>query len=170
MFNVRGNEDYIGPLPDKSYYGFDDMKTKDEQDKFLTWYNDLKNANYVFNFREEILKYCRSDVDILRRCVMKFRDQFIAITQIDPLKRCITIASGCNLTFRAKFLQEDTIGIIPPCGYQPERKYSIKALKWLKWVSHREQIRLQHARNGGEYKIGAYAVDGYHAETRTVYR
>jgi hypothetical protein len=81
---------------------------------------------------------------------------------IDLFQQCITIASACNLVFRTKFLDQDTIGIIPPHGYRPEEKQSIKALQWIKHVGHVEGRRIQHARNGGEVTIGPYKVDGYY--------
>ena len=170
LLNTPENQQYIGPLPDKYYYGFDDMKSTSDQEKFLEWYNDLRSRNYVFNFQEELLKYCRSDVDILRRSMMKFRRDFIQVTSLDPLQNSITIASACNLLFRNSYLKPNTIGIIPPNGYQPQRKYSNKAIKWLSWVASQEGIRIQHARNGGEVKIGPYFVDGHHKESKTVYR
>jgi hypothetical protein len=54
---------------------------------------------------------------------------------IDPFESCITIASTCNLVFRRNFLDNESIGIIPANGYTPEHRQSIKALKWLKYVS-----------------------------------
>jgi hypothetical protein len=59
-------------------------------------------------------------------------------------------------------LQENTIGIIPTHGYNPEQIQSVKALQWIKYMSHSLGIRIQHARNGGEKAIGPYKVDGYY--------
>jgi hypothetical protein len=42
------------------------------------------------------------------------------------------------------------IGIIPPHGYRPEQTQSIKALHWLKYISKRYDVNIQHAFNGGE--------------------
>ena len=64
----------------------------------------LKDAGHVFSFREEILAYCHSDVDIL-----------------------------------------------------------------LPLLPERNEIYIQHARNGGEKRIGRYLLDGYHEETHTAY-
>ena len=52
----------------------------------------------------------------------------------DPFRKCITIASACNLEFRKKNLQPVTIGIIPDHGYRPEEKHSIQALKWIRYM------------------------------------
>ncbi|XP_074645851.1 uncharacterized protein LOC141902110 [Tubulanus polymorphus] len=43
------------------------------------------------------------------------------------------------------------------------------AINWLKWVSTTNDIRVQHALNGGEVSIDRFKVDGYHAESNTVY-
>lgn len=136
----------------------------DDRKKFLIWYNEHKG--YRFDFRQELLEYCRSDVDILKQCCLKFRENFMEITNIDPFEQCITIASACNLVFRTNFLQPETIGLIPHHGYNPEQKQSVKALQWLKYISHNEGYNIQHARNGGEKVIGPYRVDGYF-ETET---
>lgn len=159
LFNRKENQ-YVtlDGLPDISYYNPDAMKPKYRND-FLTWYNDHKSDK--FDFQKELLEYCKSDVDILRRCCLKFRDDFLTITGIDPFEKCITIASACNLVFRTNFLQPETIGLIPQQGYHPEHKHSVKALQWLKYISFKENIEIQHAKNGGEKVIGLYRVDGY---------
>ena len=69
-FNIEANQNYEGPLPDGSYYSPDSTcMSSGDRTKFYAWHNELKDSNYIFNFQEEILKYCRSDVDILRRCM-----------------------------------------------------------------------------------------------------
>ena len=142
----------------------------------MQWYEENKDNPFVS--KDEILKYCRSDVDILRKGCSTFRKMFTDVTckgelqGIDPFESCITIASTCNLVFRRNFLDNESIGIIPANGYTPEHRQSIKALKWLKYVSERDQINILHSRNGGEKQIGPYKVNGYReTETgdRTVY-
>ncbi len=120
------------------------------------------NKSNSFDLQKQLFTYCRSDVDILRRCCLKFRENFMDITDIDPFEKCITIASACHLVFRTNFLQQDTIGIIPAHGYNPEQVQSVKAIQWIKYLSHTKGIRIQHARNGGEKSIGPYQVDGYY--------
>jgi ribosomal protein S18 len=153
-------------LPDVKYYKPGGMKN-DKRTKFMQWYED------------EILKYCRSDVDILQKTCLTFRKMFMDVTckdelqGIDPFGSCITIASACNLVFRRNVLDNESIGIIPANGYTPEHRQSIKALKWLKYVSERYQFNILHSRKGGEKQIGPYKVDGYReTETgdRTVYK
>ena len=117
--------------PDVRYYNSDAMRLKDRK-SFFMWYET--NYRQRFDFQRELLRYCRSDVDILRRACLTFRQLFLEMTSgdgqggIDPFQKCITIASACNLVFRTKFLRPDTIGIIPAQGYRQEEKHSIKAM------------------------------------------
>ena len=168
LFNRKENEGYVGPIPPSPYYNPDGMSPT-AKEAFLQWHTRLKDADYVFNFWEEILAYCRSDVDILRRCCLGFRELFRDTTEIDPFEKCLTIASACNLVYRTNYLEEDTIATIPPHGYTPENKQSLLALKWLSYTAERDEIYIQHARNGGEKRVGRYLLDGYHEEAHTAY-
>jgi hypothetical protein len=120
LFNRKENQSVVlNYLPDVHYYHPDAMKLKDRK-VFFVWYET--NYRQRFDFQRELLSYCRSDVDILRRACLTFRQLFLEMTStdghrgIDPFQKCITIASTCNLVFRTKFLRPDTIGIIPAQG------------------------------------------------------
>ena len=93
----------------------------ERRDEFHAWYEGEKALGQPFDMQEELLSYCISDVDILRRCCIQFRELFMSITSrnqddegVDPFKNCITIASACNLVFRRNFLTPETIAILPP--------------------------------------------------------
>ena len=73
LFNKKENENYVGPIPPVPYYNSNDMNPKDKG-AFMIWHASKRESNYVFNFHEEIIAYCRSDVDILRRCCLEFRE------------------------------------------------------------------------------------------------
>ena len=109
-FNKEENQNYVGPIPDVRHYAPDTMKPKDRE-AFLTWYKEQRDNGYIFNFKEEIIRYCRSDVDILRKCCMEFREMLREITGIDPFEKCLTIASTCHLVYRTNFLKKDTIAV-----------------------------------------------------------
>nr|XP_012222209.1 PREDICTED: uncharacterized protein LOC105672077 [Linepithema humile] len=64
LFNTLDNQFYLGPLPGVEYYSPETMNTK-EREQFLAWHDELTQANYIFDFQLEILRYCRNDVDIL---------------------------------------------------------------------------------------------------------
>ena len=167
FFNKKENENYVGPIPPASYYNPDAMNPKDRE-AFMAWHATKMESNYAFNFKEEIIAYCRSDVDILRRCCMEFRELFYNITNIDPL-RTFTIGSACHLVYRTNYLLKDTIGIVPPMGYTPKNNQSLFAHKWLSYTAEKRGIHIQHARNGGEKRVGDYFLDGYHEETHTAF-
>ncbi len=135
----------------------------------MEWHRALKESNYVFDFQKETLNYCRSDVHILRRCCLEFRELFRDVTDIDPIERCLTIASACSLVYRTNFLDEDTIAVISPHCYRPDGKQSVMALKWLWYTAEKNEIYIQHIRNAGENHVGNYLLDGYHEQTNTAY-
>ena len=168
LFNRKENQNYVGPLPPSPYYHPNGMNPA-EKETFLKWHRELKENNYVFNFQEEISSYCRSDVDILQRCCLEFRELFRDVTNIDPFEKCLTIASACNLVFRTNFLKENTIAILPPHGYHPRIKQPNIALKWLSYTAEKNDVYIQHKRNGGEKTVGPYSLDGYDEETHTAY-
>ena len=168
FFNTRANQGKVlSHLPEMKSYNPDSMKPTNRQ-KFVDWY--YKHQHDAFDLKQEIIKYCQSDVDILHRCCLHFRSLFINMTAddttpgIDPFQHCITIASACNLVYRTKFLEPCTIGVILPQGYRPNDRQSIKALQWLKWVSHQTDRYIQHAANNGEMHIGKYKADGFYIE------
>lgn len=64
FFNGHDNKHVQQPrLPLIEYYHPEGMKP-DRRKCFLQWYDAHKNDNFVF---QELLKYCRWDVDILRK-------------------------------------------------------------------------------------------------------
>ena len=175
FFNKDENQDYVGPIPCQDDYGVNYMKPE-AREKFMTWHQEQVDNNYVFDFQKEILKYCRSDVDILAECCKLYREMLKQVTSmdgdvetgIDPFDTSVTIAGYCMQVYRTKFLQKDTIALLPQ-HQQHKRKQSHEALQWLSYTAEKEEIRIQHARNGGEKRVGKYSLDGYCEETHTAY-
>ena len=168
--NKECNQNYVGPMPSKKHYGYNQMKP-DERTKYLKWYEERVSENYVFDFKKEIIEYCRSNVDILRRGIKKLREDFIKLENIDPL-RYITIASVCMTIYRSNYMPNKTIAIVPE--YTKTDNYSKMSIMWLNYVSTTKGLNIQHAINGGEKKLTiddkTYKVDGFCNETNTVYQ
>lgn len=164
FFNTKRNQNYVGVYPSPAFYNPDDMSTSGRK-AFYAWYK--KQHGNVFNFQEEYLAYCISDVDILRRCCAQFRTTISTLVRVNPFQEAITFASTANLAYRRSFMPEHTIAIIPNLGYHPARQYSIKACRWLPWEGREKSIR--HAKNGGEVRLGNFTVDGYDEVNNTVY-
>ncbi len=167
LFNRSENQNYVGPIPREPYYMPNGMSTK-KRKTFQEWHKEQRDSDYVFDFVKEIRAYCRSDVDILRRSCMEFRELFRDSTGIDPFEKCLTIASACQLVYRTNFLKENTIAIFNS-DRQLKMKQSNMAVKWLSYVSEKEGICIEHVRNGGEKRFGRYSLDGYHQESNTAY-
>ena len=167
LFNKDENQDYVGPIPCQDDYGVNFMKPA-EREVFIAWHQEQVENNYVFDFRKEIIEYCRSDVDILAKCCLLYREMFKDETGIDPFDKALTIASYCHQVYRTNFLQKDTIAILSHAR-QLKTKQSIEAIKWLSYTAEKEDIRIQHVRNGGEKRVGIYSLDGYCEETHTAY-
>ena len=171
-FNKDANQDYVGPLPCQDDYGVNFMKPA-EREAFIAWYQEHVENNYVFDFRKEITSYCRSDVDILAKCCMLYREMFKEETAIDemgidPFDKASTIAGYCMQVYRTKFLEKDTIALLSQ-AHQLKRKQSREALQWLSYTAEKEDIHIQHSKNGGEKRVGNYYLDGYCEETHTAY-
>ena len=168
-FNKICNQNYIGEMPSKKHYGYNQMKTQDRQ-KFLQWYDDCVNENYVFDFKKELIEYCRSDVDILRRCMLKFRQNFMNQENIDPLKY-ITIAGVCMAIYRGNYMSKNTIAVVD--NVVQTENHSVVSIAWLDYISKKNNIKIQHALEGGEKVIkcinNKLKVDGFCESTNTVY-
>ena len=167
LFNKDANQDYVGPIPCQDDYGVNFMKPA-ERESFMTWHQEQVENNYVFDFRKEIIKYCRSDVDILAKCCLLYREMFKEETGIDPFDKALTIASYSMQVYCTKFLQKDNIAIFSHAR-QLKQKQSHEAHQWLSYTAEKEDIRIQHVRNGGEKRVGNYSLDGYCQETNTAY-
>lgn len=167
LFNCMGNWDYVGEVPDAWFYGPGGMKVE-ARDKFYKWYNDQKGVQ--FDFRRDLVAYCKKDVEILRIGCMKFRSMLQDLFEVCPFTAASTIASTCMEIFRRRFLKPNTIAVVPHLGYRKNDRHSIVAMKWLKWLSCKHVLDIQHALNGGEVKCGNYKFDGQlRSDKRVVY-
>ena len=134
FFNKDENQEYVGPIPCQDDYGVNYMKPE-AREKFMVWHQEQVENNYVFDFQQEILKYCRSDVDILAECCKLYRELFKKATDttndetgLDPFDSAKTIAAYCMQVYRTKFLQKDTIALLPQHQVL-KRKQSHEALQ-----------------------------------------
>ena len=106
LFNTRENQNYIGTIPDEKDFGVDNMTTEKYEKHFKPWYDSVKND--IYNFKENLIEYCKSDVDVLVQATLKFRSLFKNKFDIDPF-RYSTLASLCMSLYRGKFLPDKTI-------------------------------------------------------------
>jgi hypothetical protein len=102
-FNTIENANYVGRLPPVEYYDPDSMPVE-AREEFLRWHRE--HSGDEFDMKRDIVKYCRSDVDILRQACLSFRKHFIQITDICPFDS-LTLASVCMKIFQSHFLTEE---------------------------------------------------------------
>jgi len=116
FFNTPDHQDYVGPLPAKEHYDPQGMSTERAQE-FERWYaQQLAEPDLIFDFQAELAAYCESDVLLLKGACQVFCQEFEAISGFNPLQRCLTIASACNLFYRTKHMPERTIASEPIAG------------------------------------------------------
>ena len=179
LFNLPHHQNYVGRIPDLEFYDPDGMMPK-KKEELLHWHSEQVAHNVTFNFKQEMIAYCQSDVALLKAGCIKFQQEFESQAAFNPMEKCITIASACNLYWRKHHLPPDTIAVEPLRGWRgANTNQSVKALQWLHYKEHQiakegaSPPRIHHVRNGGEQSVRTiannYFVDGYDPLTRTVY-
>ncbi|XP_054152671.1 uncharacterized protein LOC128951450 [Oppia nitens] len=121
----------------------------------VEWYNDFKANNYIWNFEQQIKKYCLNDVIVLTIAVMEFRKLFKNFTGLDPITRRFTLAGVGLEYFRAKILKDNMIGVTPINGYIDGRHKSNKGNVWLDWMEEKRGVKICR-----EMRIGQNYADG----------
>jgi hypothetical protein len=83
------------------------------------------------------------------------------------------LAEGClqfgDINLKSSMKNEYRQTGKPANGYNPNETTSRKAEKWLKFLAESEGLHIQHAKNGGEKRIGKYKVDGYCGSKKRIY-
>ena len=64
--NTVQNLDYVGPIPEVSYYRTNEMSEGDRRE-FHAWYDNQKSA--VFENRRNLESYCQNDFRVLSKRV-----------------------------------------------------------------------------------------------------
>lgn len=167
-FNTTTNYSYSGPIPDKKYLGVESMNEEIEKN-FNVWYDTFtqNNPNYIYVNRDELIKYCKSDVTLLREGCIMFMNEFQHVCSINPFVESFTLAQASQRVFAKNFLKEQSLGIVPNNLYRISgKKQSDVGLKWLICEEKNIDYKIEH-----EFLLPnlLYYVDGYVVETKTVY-
>ena len=179
LFNTPSNQNYVGRIPDIEFYDPDGMMPS-KKEELLRWHADQVHRNVLFNLKQEMIAYCKSDVQLLKQGCEAFQNEFESQAGFNPMAHCFTIASACNLYWRKKHLKENTIAVEPLRGWRgANTNQSLKALQWLYWNENNiakhgaSADRIKHVRNEGEQAVrtasNLYFVDGYDPITKTCY-
>ena len=96
LFNTPDHQQYVGRIPDLEFYDPEGMMAK-KKDELTRWHADQVPRNVPFDFRQEMIEYCKSDVALLKAGCEAFQQEFERQAGFNPMAKCITIASACNL-------------------------------------------------------------------------
>jgi hypothetical protein len=116
--NTNKKMNYVGPAPDVSYNGVDQMH-ESERKAFLSKYENVARSE-VFDNRRVMQLHCQADMTGTARGVSDFC-HFLQIGNMEMFLESMTITSACKRSFCKKFLQPDRIGIIPVESYMDNR-------------------------------------------------
>ena len=107
MFNTPENQNYVGTIRKEDDFGAENLTTKAYDKEFKPWYDEQAKKN-DWNFKEEMVKYCKADTELLSKSILVFRKMFKDKLDIDPF-RYVTLASLCMAIFRGCFLPKKSI-------------------------------------------------------------
>ena len=168
LFNTTENQKYMGPYPPLETYLPDGMKP-DSSGRTREMVRSESGLGRDVRFRTghvRILSIRRTHLAPMLRTISTDHQR---PGKSRSVRRSHHVCECCQLSVPSQ-LHARTESCHHPHGrYQPERKYSVKALRWLKWIAHETNHDIRHARNGGEVRIGRYSVDGYNMNNQTLY-
>lgn len=101
-FNRPEHQDYVGPIPDIKWFTLDRM-SKDRALEIQTWHTELKNNNYLYDFKREMEKYCYLDVVVLKAVVELHFHRNYEINFYNPFQK-LTLASYCLAIFFKNYI------------------------------------------------------------------
>lgn len=111
-FNTQKNAFYVGDVPNRSFYGYDQMNDKDKKE-FDQWYaQECIEKKGIWSNRDELLSYCKMDVVLLKEGCMKFRKLVMeSVDNHDPFL-CQTLSGSAMTIFKTLFLEDKTIAAL----------------------------------------------------------
>ena len=112
LFNTPDHQQYLGRIPDLEFCDPDGMMAK-KKEELTRWHADQVRRDVPFHFHQEMIDYCKSDVALLEAGCEAFQQEFERQAGFNPMPKCITIASACNLYRRKHHLTPNTIAVEP---------------------------------------------------------
>ena len=84
LFNTPDHQQYVGRIPDLEFYDPDGMMAK-KKDELTHWHADQVRRNVMFNFKQEMIDYCKSDVALLKAGCEAFQQEFERQAAFNPM-------------------------------------------------------------------------------------
>lgn len=121
MFNLYENQNYIGSIPEQSYFNVTKIKNRAA---FDSWYTTYHNEHDVYDFKKEMIEYCENDVLILSLAMSRYMGICLQYSHgMIPLP-FLTIAQYVFQIYRCHYLPKNTI-------YYLDESYDVFARKAL---------------------------------------
>ena len=136
LFVRPDNLDYIGPIPDRKFFAPESMSIA-KHTEFTAWYDEQIVSTAAYVLREEMLKYCISDVNILREACLVFQTLMIDVTGCDPFQ-AFSIAGVAMRVYRSMFAREHYKVLTPDGIHLDARKIGCQPIEVCvdgRWVS-----------------------------------
>ena len=141
LFNRPENQDYVGPTPEAKYFMPETMSVE-KKAEFDTYYENARKPAVLFNFKKELVRYCKSDVKLLKEGCQTFQKLFMEHSGFNPFEK-LTIASACNQDLRNNCMYPDTIAVEPPHGWAGLKGNASKeSLEWFNWLNYSKRQEL----------------------------
>ena len=163
-------EDYKGDWPSVEWYE-PDLKKPKARDDLLKWHEQKVASGEPFDLKEQRIAYCKDDVEIGIRALLKFCDIMQSLETPDgrnigahPLHYTTAAGMAFKGVFLTHFMNPNEIAVVKPAT---KENFSWKSVAWLNHVMATEEVIIHHALNGGEKRIycpslgKAVKVDGY---------
>jgi hypothetical protein len=183
-FNKPQFQQYVGPMPHLDYYAPHTKKSAARQE-IMEWYASQVKQGEIFNFQEQMYKYCSMDVTVLRLGMLQLKELLLNLHDaegrfigVDPFHFTGIASAAYDGIYRHYFLPENTITIVPK---PTKANISTAEIAWLEYVMRTENIFITHALNDQNQKVlnlvNPYSgkskrlpVDGWCEATQTVYQ
>lgn len=112
LFNKPENMDYCeNKIPDIKYFE-PDMMSGENRKKFLKWHATQRAHRVLYNFKNELVEYCESDVSILKESLQVYIRENILMNQgLNPMD-AMTIASYAYKVYTTLHMPESTIAVL----------------------------------------------------------
>ena len=126
----------------------------------------------LYDFEEELIGYCKSDVKLLKQGCLTFRRDFELHAAFDSFEQ-MTIASACNRYLRMHCLTPETIASEPLLGWRGQVNHSKVDIEWLMWCNDRLETERWLALSEDEsnaHDMMALAYDDYADQHHPLYQ
>ena len=141
----ESNEGYVGEFPPAEDYHPERMSEK-RRKEFHLWYEQQRGK--PFDYNKELSLYLKSDVLVLKGALQAFSAEMFTLTQVEPLTKCVTIASTAFRVWQQNFLEADLIALETQTGWRSNQvNQSMEALEWLSY---------ENAKIGGGIRVSSY--------------